>query len=1248
MTRKGKQDRHRRNLPPSQGEILWGQVTREYTDADLERAFIEDEKAKWFGVLSKKVKNKAGESVVESQHIVGTLRLRDLINQSLNINSNPSTQFPSIVSFVGGTGSGKSLLIKYLISLGIADAENSRPLTREDVRKPVCGKPASFRPTTGGVNLYADPFTLGTASPLFIADCEGIGGKAPIANDYQGILQRCAQKSFSIRSLGSKKQLDGIKTIYPRLLYIFSDVICYVTKGNEWPSTVKLLMDWSTTGAQHAINQATLPALILVVNNGTEGRKEWVAEDGQVMFAQDFLEEMRSLFETPGLEGLAKKYGITVDDSPEVNPLKQLFLKSYSSVHFHFVPRKGVGTLGTPDIIYNQIVKLKQTIETESKRVQETRKKSWTKFNGIQLISIVDHAFYHIIQNPEKPFDFGFCRQFTMQSAHTPFTRFLQVCFDRTAANDDRSRVFEPITGFLASAIVRNAQQNKNQVVVDLHVFHNRIETLCKTAVSEFLENYVTCSYVHREDRPRSRSWTCSNTRSGHTKGHQNGLGFFSADGDYEDGITKIYSEDKLVTSIKTRIDELLGEAKLKSAGFDPYSWREVVEAKHKANIKTLRGIGAYPTATVGDNSDDDAELTLLKNMINTRELIPKALVTVVKEPPFLKAKFCFCCLFRTSEYRLPCQHLVCEACLKDYSSTILSREPKCSVVLEECMICGDNARLNNDHIWPFVVPILPELTNPRVLSLDGAGVRAITQLVLLERLEALIGLGLPIGFFFDLIVGSSISGIVALGIGIQGLHASEYSRRFKELCTKAFVPRFGTKTVGLQWLATWWWESIYAQESYEEAVEKHLENAHLSMFGLESHCRVAVTTTAMLDCRLIANYDIGDDGNYMNSMIPLSTAAKCTSAAPLYLAPVLDLGVECRDGGLKANNPVQLAVDEARHLWDKARPPLVLSIGSGRSSHPQLEPTGSVNGNKSMEDLFTTWLKSMNGDQAWEDFYNSGNSDGDMIARCNRLNVNFLQGTSEPAFDDVDRIGEMASDARKFDEKYVQRTHLVYEPIYGPCDTSTLNAQAGILKASLYFFHPHRIFRRMQNGPVIKGSLKCRLGPFEMTPFEKLLNTTSYFMVNRHRVDMDRQRQTPNQLFEIPITFEYIPGSGPIRIDVNFGDPYSIAISGFPMDLQVLRDYYRENWIEEENLEVGDADGELADVDDDADGELADVDDDADGELADVDDDADGELADVGTGRNQPQQSTSSDGNDLTADSFEIITVTSSNTSGP
>ncbi|KAF3101287.1 hypothetical protein TWF706_005589 [Orbilia oligospora] len=1144
MERKGRGNEHGQaeTWEPSVADIIWGKVSKAIAEIDLSTLFIEDEKAKWFGHWSQMSKQDDETNRIETQYIVETSRLRDLMAQSLNFGpDSPSTQFPSIVSFVGASGAGKSLLVRYLIHLGETDT------TYENMQSPITG--GSLCATTGEVNLYADPSTIGTSTPLFLADCEGMGGDvASVASSYQmkwhSLKGKSNQKAYYFGDQVDRKYV--IKDTYPRLLYIFSDVICYVVGEKAWSKTITRLLNWSTTGAQHTINQAALPALILIINLSMEGKEEWVSEEGGDIFTRHVLEIMNVEAATnKKLKDMAQKYNISPDSSGSggkgQNLLESLLLKSYSSVHAHFIPRVGLEKSWQSDAMLKQAIRLQQLIKLESGRVQEMRAKSLTKFNTYQLEAMTDYAFSHIVENPKVPFDFGFCRLSMTKSIETHTAKFLKICLERSK-QANISAVFEAATNFIASAIVKKAQSSRNQAVIELHIFHPGMKRLCKEAIHEFLESYMPCSYVNE-----NADWKCVNTKNGHVKGHQSEFGDCFVNGEFEEAESSI--EGSLMAAIETKIHGIVVKAR-DTAGSSPQKWYSFVSMNHKQCMEELRKLGVYSRRKNYRNIlDRDRFLSLL-----------------FEGDSFINSQFCTLCLFGKSEYRLPCQHMICGTCLKENSASNRMQEPDAMAVLEKCVLCDDNGR---SHGWPFTVQMLPVLTNPRILALDGAGVRGVTQLVLLERLEESIGLGLPIGYFFDLIVGSSMGGIIALGLGVQGLHVSECLRRFKAIGSKGFDNKLGTKTPGLKWISRRIRGSIYLQESYSRAVKEYFDNGKGNItFGLRNHCRVAVTTTVGGDARLIANYHAGDDEKYINSKMTISDAAQCSSMAPLYFEPMLVNGKEFWDGGLTANNPVQLALDESNLLWGTPRPDLVISIGTGHSSALQDEPVGLKNLDEKLKELMTPWLRTMNGQQDWKDFCSSKKNDPDTLARCHRLSVSSVF-KHETAFDEADRVMIMEMTARTYDERY-KKSYSLYEPVSGECRGGIIEVQANILRASQYYFKVTRILKGGYKKFFIYGSLKCRLDLIHGEPFLYLLKFTNYFTINRLKVvDVDESIRR-SQFFDMPIQFEHSYASGPIRIVVNFNeDTYSVAISGFPMDIQVLRDYCAENGIEEEELDV-------------------------------------------------------------------------------
>jgi hypothetical protein len=182
----------------------------------------------------------------------------------------------------------------------------------DDLDAPVPGSDSGLSvlsATTGEVNLYPDPSTFGTAAPRFYADCEGLFGAEPVAAKHQKIWQQRGRKYLIEDKDGVQVDRSmAVKTIYPKFLYIFSDVVCMVTRNPKaWAEDIIKLLEWSSIGAHHTVNQYALPAAIIVLNAPQIENESWVSDDPDALTWQFFDTISREIETNTRLRDMASK-----------------------------------------------------------------------------------------------------------------------------------------------------------------------------------------------------------------------------------------------------------------------------------------------------------------------------------------------------------------------------------------------------------------------------------------------------------------------------------------------------------------------------------------------------------------------------------------------------------------------------------------------------------------------------------------------------------------------------------------------------------------------------------------------------------------------------------------------------------------------------------------------------------------------------------------------------------------------------
>jgi len=208
-------------------------------------------------------------------------------------------------------------------------------------------------------------------------------------------------------------------------------------------------------------------------------------------------------------------------------------------------------------------------------------------------------------------------------------------------------------------------------------------------------------------------------------------------------------------------------------------------------------------------------------------------------------------------------------------------------------------------------------MTERRILSLDGGGVKGVFAASFLAYVEET--LGIRVKDYFDLIAGSSTGGIIALGLGL-GLSAGELLELYEKEGRRVFGGAGG-----------WKWLTRVFRPKYSSAGLRAALTARLGerLLG-DSGVRLVIPATN-LETGEVYVFKTAHDRRFERDWREKAVdVALATSAAPMYFASHrMPSGAPLIDGGIWAMNPTGIAVVEAIAVLGWNREDLrVLSIG--------------------------------------------------------------------------------------------------------------------------------------------------------------------------------------------------------------------------------------------------------------------------------------------------------------------------------
>ncbi|KAF4461479.1 hypothetical protein FALBO_11730 [Fusarium albosuccineum] len=736
--------------------------------------------------------------------------------------------------------------------------------------------------------------------PILYADCEGMtGGEArPRGLACRDKLDNAKRPAQFVKNKLRKKitwadnpkmqsREYAVTSLFPRILYTFSDVVVFVLREVRTFQTDVLvqLVNWAAMSIDKSINQPTRPHIIIVVNatDASIEERQWDPDTATCGLLDDY---QHSVYQVSALRDTLARLSML---GKAITTTKELLEYYYSSVTVVRIPAKGRYMK-----IDEQIGTLHNLIGTKCAMSHAQKKKIRMLLNAQMLPQYVDAAYDHFSRRLDEPFDFveearrhaPLPQDFSGHILNLILSMYNNYDHRRSRVKDLLMKPSRPI----ASCIMLDATRDNTQGTYSTLLRNTYYDPLW-VALREFCDYWLRCSF-------EKDGQECRNAKNSHEKGHQAPTGKVLGRGDYK----SMFVADDF---FPVWIDEIDEHIKRLEEGAQHYD-RDESALIPKTHIEVMADF--YRNANPGRPASS-----------------------------FKSNLTCLCCVREIPENVLPCGHILCKACVQVYGDNAgqgLFRLRHCPLHPRETS-------------WPqpVLIKFKPEEAGVRVLCLDGGGVRGIVELAILQAIEEALGYHIPIQNFFDLIVGTSTGGIIALGLGVKRWSVSDCIKHFKDLCGDAFTSR------PLKTLAVVSHRSFYKTKPLERALQSAF-NEHSPLYGgfksgSSTAIRVAVTSTLATENRpvILSNYNTEGERDALPykfirprdpaSELKIREAARATAAAPMYFKPFVqdETMAAYTDGAVHHNCPAFVADYERRLLWRDVSdwaPDIFLSIGTG------------------------------------------------------------------------------------------------------------------------------------------------------------------------------------------------------------------------------------------------------------------------------------------------------------------------------
>ena len=217
-----------------------------------------------------------------------------------------------------------------------------------------------------------------------------------------------------------------------------------------------------------------------------------------------------------------------------------------------------------------------------------------------------------------------------------------------------------------------------------------------------------------------------------------------------------------------------------------------------------------------------------------------------------------------------------------------------------------------------------PDNTPFRILSIDGGGIKGIFPAAVLAEIEERYLSDESIANYFDLIVGTSTGGIIALGLG-AGLTARDLRDLYHDRGREIFPAVNGLTNVAA--MACRLLKYRYDHKILTQILSGLVGDKTLA----DSRNRLCIPSSEAEHGEVYVFKTPHHPDYHLDADEKMLKVALSTSAAPTFFKPLEDGGYKFVDGGIWANNPTMIGLIEALSAFDVRREQIrILSLGCG------------------------------------------------------------------------------------------------------------------------------------------------------------------------------------------------------------------------------------------------------------------------------------------------------------------------------